>query len=284
MPELWNPMTGQIHMLAQFVHEQGKTKVPVRMEAEGAAFIVFRESSAGFDPVNIDLTGHEFQLGVDKKPNAIFHANGRFTINFLSGDKKIVEVKDVPRPIKINGPWQVAFSKYYGFDSTLVFDELTDWKDHSLEEIKYYSGTANYTTTFEVEKGTLTEDRVLTLNLGDVSVAARVFLNGKELAVVWKAPFICDVSENLNEGMNDLKIEVANVWTNRLIGDERFANETGYNIEMDHMPDWYIRNQAPDYGQRKSFCAFPFYKQDDPLLPSGLLGPVQISISKIIDL
>ena len=48
---------------------------------------------------------------------------------------------------------------------------------------------------------------------------ARVTLNGKEAGVAWKAPFMLDITETVAAGENALKVEVANLWTNRLIGD-----------------------------------------------------------------
>ena len=111
-------------------------------------------------------------------------------------------------------------------------------------------------------------------------MAAKVFVNEEELGVLWKSPFSVDATKALKEGENKIRLEVTNTWTNRLIGDENYPNETGYNLNMENMPEWYSNNATPNLGKRKAFCAYPFYKKDDPLESSGLLGPVQIIVEK----
>jgi len=48
-------------------------------------------------------------------------------------------------------------------------------------------------------------------------------------------------------------VKVTNLWVNRLIGD-----------------------QQPDAAKKYTYTAQQFYQQNSPLLPSGLLGPVQV--------
>ena len=82
---------------------------------------------------------------------------------------------------------------------------------------------------------------------------AEVILNGKNLGVVWKTPFVLNVEGVIREGNNTLEIRITNTWPNRLIGDAQAGS-----------------NEAITY------TAFKFYKAEDPLLPSGLLGPVSL--------
>ncbi|WP_296635420.1 hypothetical protein [Polaribacter sp.] len=103
-------------------------------------------------------------------------------------------------------------------------------------------------------------------------------------------------SNALKEGENSLEIQVTNQWTNRLIGDEKLPNQTGYNVKrgspgfgdsefrgkFKKMPKWFRDNQPLPEGPRSTFSAYSFQKTTDKLLPSGLLGPVTISSSKII--
>ena len=84
-------------------------------------------------------------------------------------------------------------------------------------------------------------------NLAEVSV------NGKPLGIVWKAPFRVDVTASLKPGANAVVVKVTNLWVNRLIGD-----------------------QQPDAARKYTYTAQQFYQQNSPLLPSGLLGPVQV--------
>ena len=76
-----------------------------------------------------------------------------------------------------------------------------------------------------------------------------------------------EVSRILNVGENKLKVEVTKTWTNRLIGDEKYPNFTGYDIKMVKMPDCYKNNEKPNLSERKAFCTSPFYKESDALMP-----------------
>jgi hypothetical protein len=83
-------------------------------------------------------------------------------------------------------------------------------------------------------------------NLADVTV------NGKDLGVVWHAPYRVDVTDALKPGANEITIKVINAWVNRLIGDQQ-PGATKY-----------------------TFADVKPYRQNSPLLPSGLLGPVAV--------
>lgn len=285
IPELWNQATGEITRLALFSEKDGFTNVPIHLPAEGGVFVVFRESSKNVDALKLYAVDSEiqpkFKLKEKNEIQMLASENGKYTLEFQSDKKEEISIDYLPKPMLLSQPWQVQFQKFYGFDSTLVFDELMDWRAHELEDVRYYSGTATNTSQFTIDAAYFGENKQLELNLVDVSVAAKVLLNGKELPVLWKSPFKIDISKSAKEGENELKIEVTNTWTNRLIGDENYPNETGYNLIMENMPDWYTNNEAPNLGQRKAFCAYPFYKKGDPLESSGLIGPVQIKAFEI---
>lgn len=50
-------------------------------------------------------------------------------------------------------------------------------------------------------------------------------LNGKRLGILWKPPYACDVTGMIRKGKNKLKIEIANLWANRLVGDSKLPRE-----------------------------------------------------------
>ena len=66
-------------------------------------------------------------------------------------------------------------------------------------------------------------------------------------------------------GVNDLEIEVANLWPNRLIGDAAFAE--GKTAHAD---------------QRQTYDTLASGSRLTRLLPSGLLGPVTLRIQDVI--
>jgi len=82
-------------------------------------------------------------------------------------------------------------------------------------------------------------------------VIARVRLNGMDCGVAWTRPYRVDVTKALKVGANQLEVEVANLWPNRLTGDTFLPRE-----------------------QRRTKTNMTKYTQSSQLLPSGLLGPV----------
>lgn len=89
--------------------------------------------------------------------------------------------------------------------------------------------------------------------MGEVYNMAHVFLNGKDLGLVWKRPFRVNVTDALVEGTNRLEIKVTNTWHNRIIGDLQ-----------------------PDCKEKITFTTYQFYTAGSPLYESGLKGPVTI--------
>jgi hypothetical protein len=125
--------------------------------------------------------------------------------------------------------------------------------------VKYFSGTAIYVKTIDAPADWFKSGEQLWLDLGDVKNLAEVSVNGKPLGILWKAPFQANVTGSLKPGPNSVEIKVTNLWVNRLIG-----------------------GQQPDATKKYTYTAQQFYRADSPLLPSGLIGPVQLvnSVSK----
>ena len=115
------------------------------------------------------------------------------------------------------------------------------------------------------------------LDLGRVEVMARVKLNGKDLGILWRAPYQVDVTPRLRAGSNKLEIEVVNLWANRLIGDAGLPEDAKRNPKglLLEWPDWLLKGEASPSG-RRTFVTYPLWGKGEPLPPSGLLGPVTL--------
>ena len=100
---------------------------------------------------------------------------------------------------EITGPWNVAFDTIWGGPASIQFDRLTDWKDHANNGIKYYSGTATYTKTFDLPADLRGGNKPIYLDLGHVKDMAEVTLNGTNLGVVWCEPFQLEISSAVKE-------------------------------------------------------------------------------------
>jgi hypothetical protein len=144
---------------------------------------------------------------------------------------------------------------------------LQDWTDHEERGIKYYSGIAKYTKTFNVNE---LEDGKYYLDLGVVNDIARVKLNGKDLEVVWCAPWHVEISGVLVRGENKLEIEVANRWVNRLIGD---SQEPDANVRTVKFENGLLEGKEYTTGRYTFTTKSKISKE---MTASGLLGPVQI--------
>ncbi len=96
------------------------------------------------------------------------------------------------------------------------------------------------------------------------------------MGVVWTAPWKLDISDALKEKENKLEIEVANLWPNRLIGDEQLPDD---GIKDGQWPEWLLNNKPRTSG-RYTFSTHQHYDKNSPLLKSGLIGPVTIQQSR----
>jgi hypothetical protein len=116
----------------------------------------------------------------------------------------------------------------------------------------------------------------LWLDLGLVRNMARVRLNGHDLGVVWCAPWRVDVCDAVTTRGNSLEIEVANLWPNRLIGDEQLDCEYGKNGNLVRWPEWLLKGVPRPSVRRYTFASWRHFTKDTPLLQSGLIGPVRL--------
>ena len=135
---------------------------------------------------------------------------------------------------------------------TVVRKDLFDWSKEEDEQIRYYSGTAVYKATFRW-KDKLKKGQPVYLNLGKVCNLATVRVNGIDCGTVWTAPYRADIMSALKKGTNELEIEVTNTWANALKG-------------MDE-------GKAPYDG---IWTNAKYRKQEDTLLPAGILGILTI--------
>lgn len=234
-PERWDAINGKISRVKYFEQKGSVTSLPLQLDAFESCFIVFDE-------------------------------NNRWTSVPAPVEKKSLQVMD------LSTEWKVAFDKKWGGPEMADFSRLQDWSRSPDSGIRYYSGIAAYTKTFDYN-ASMRQTGVY-LYLGKVCNLARITLNGKELGTVWTAPWRIDISTALKQKNNVLKIEVANLWANRLIGDERRTDD---GIKNGAWPQWLI-NGTPRPGNRYTFTTSRQYNANSRLFESGLLGPVTIAI------
>jgi hypothetical protein len=249
-PELWDPLDGTSRGLSHYAASDGRTSVPLRFEPHQSFFIVFRDAaSPASDAASTAAAGVNFPV-----------------------------FKEI---VSIEGPWDVAFDPKWGGPARITFEALDDWSRRPEDGIKYYSGTATYTKTFDAPPaavGSTAKSGRLWLDLGTVKNIASVRLNGRDLGVVWCDPWRVDLTQVVKPEGNRLEIRVANLWPNRLIGDEREPPDAEYapGGRLARWPDWLVQAKPRPSPGRLTFSTWKHYDKDSPLFASGLLGPVRL--------
>jgi hypothetical protein len=196
----------------------------------------------------------------------------------FGNSKAIVEDKYiVTDTINLDGSWDLKFDIFGEKIIDTTFTELIDWTVCENPDIKYHSGTVVYAyeINFKAKKG-----RKYYLDLGKVSNVAEVFINGIYVANLWKPSYQVDITQWFKKGQNEIEIHVTNTTINKLIGDERFPKDVRYSTNplqpsIAQFPDW-INNPSGRNSKRKTFVTYNPEKADDPLQPSGMVGPVRI--------
>mgnify|MGYP000252002402 FL=1 len=178
--------------------------------------------------------------------------------------------------ITLEGSWEVSFDSKRGGPEKITFDKLIDWREHMEPGIKYYSGIATYSKTFDLpEEADLSGQ--YSIDLGLAYEMARVTLNGVEQGVAWTPPWQVTLSGLKSKG-NVLTIEVANSWENRLIGDTKGEDANARTVQW---PSGLL-NGKPYKTGRYTFTTYQIRdyskleNQDPALQPSGLIGPVRL--------
>ena len=178
--ELWHADTGEIEP-GEFSIVDGRTTVPLHLAERESVFVVFRRPTTS--PTRTLARSTETTLAT------------------------------------VDGPWIVDFPPNFGAPPNITLPKLESWTVNADEGVKYFSGTAIYTKSVNVDRRWLRPGHKVLLNLGTVNDLVEVSVNGKPLGLLWKAPYEVDVTSALKSGANHLEIKVTNEWTNRLIGD-----------------------------------------------------------------
>ncbi len=276
-PQIWDPTDGS--MKKQYVYKSNgeRTTLPLTLPAGGSVFVLF-DSSPVTDAITSlvykdekgsnSLTVEQVHEVKGKIATVQCWQNGTYLLTSRNGISNEIRVNDLPEPLSLDGNWTVTFEPGRGAPGEIRLSELISWSDHANEGVRYFSGTGTYTRTFDVSPDWLSPQHAVYIDLGDVREVAEVYVNGKSAGVLWHPPFRADLTALLKAGRNELKIEVVNLWINRLSGDMKLPENERYtksNIQSD--------------GATPKVPAEPWHVQ-----PSGLLGPVRLLPSALVSL
>jgi len=187
VPELWDALSGETKDAGEWKSENGRTELPVRLEANGSVFIVLK---------------HAVAFAKSKTKNW--------------ADAKTVSV--------LKSDWSVNFDGRFGGPKQPVkFNELTDWSKNENPAIRNYSGTVSYSETINWKLNGKNED--LWLDVGTVYNIADIYVNGIRCGTAWTYPYRVNISKALKSGANQIRIEVSNTWANRLMADHALPKD-----------------------------------------------------------
>lgn len=272
VPEIWDAKTGAIEKAAVYREENGCTIIPLQFEPEGSKFIVFRQPESVTHITALKCNDRSiFPLSAGKPdlfpPAKISNDNdklilesfkaGKYSISFTDGKTQNYTIKKDASESIIKGQWDLHFTPGWGAPEKVKFDSLFSWTESADPGIKYYSGTAEYFNEFVLSPEKIKNGKIY-LDAGNIQEIGEVYINGKLAGSCWTPPYIVDISSFVKKGRNKISIKTANLWPNRLIGDQNLPPEKRYtktNVQK--------------------------FKANDLLRISGLLGPVRVIVPEV---
>ena len=221
LPRLFHPETGESEPMG-YSMENGQTTVPLHFDAQGSVFVVFE---------------------------------GKATLQ-----SRVAPPRKQVKLATVGGTWKLTFPPNWGAPAEVEFPKLISWTDSAKTGVKYFSGTATYHKQINAPKEWFKPGTRLMLDLGAVREIAEVTINDKPVGgILWKLPFEINVTDDLKPGVNELSVQVTNLWPNRMIGDLQ-----------------------PGMTKTYTWTDFKPFKADSPLLESGLLGPVSVWRNELV--
>ena len=234
--EEWNAVDGTRTAARATVRADGRTDVALDLPKGGSRFVLFRPASSA-----------------GTRPEA---------------------APAVPLRT-LTAPWHVSFA-YHRLaappPAPTTFETLADWTTRA--DLRHFAGSATYRT--QVELTAEEAEQATALDLGALpSGLAAVTVNGVDCGVVWCAPWTVAVREAFRAGKNEIAVRYVNNWHNLLIGEcgrPEAARLTRSNVRCWARP----RQGDPKNPWKLDPTPYSGYCPNDPLQPSGLLGPVRV--------
>jgi hypothetical protein len=268
-PEIFHADTGDVEESLLFsATSDGRTLLPLSLEARGSVFVIFRHKTSLQNVTAIERNGS--MLYSTERPKKISLLGGisvrsdgakvvlstpepgRYRLTFAGG-KKIEATTNAAEAINVPGPWTLVFPSGWGAPPQIEMNQLVSWTNVANQGVRYFSGRATYRTVLRLTEAQASSASSANLNLGEVHEVAAVRINGKAAGTLWKQPYAVRIDGLLHSGANTIEIDVTNLWPNRLIGDAQNSN-----------------------GKHYTWTNIRKYTKDSPLLPSGMLGPVRV--------
>ena len=216
-PEIWDPVTGTSRNIVNWQLIKNRTNLNLSLDAYQSLFVVFRKKASA---ASVKLTSTK-----------------------------------IPKQIKLQHNWKVQFDTAYGGPvEEIEYPELVSWSESADSRIKYYSGTAIYKNTFDLDGLKVNKvSKPIYLSIDSIYNIASVYINGIDCGTLWTKPYKLDISKAVHASHNTIEIKVTNTWANRLIGDERLPES-----------------------EKNTWTTYPLSLKGRQLEKAGLVGEVSI--------
>lgn len=193
--ESWNPMTGQTEAL-----QIQNGEIALSFEPYASRIIVFRKdaNSAAASPAKTRSVSDSEDLG------------SGWTLKFgETGNNNNVNLPN---------SWEKDSATRF-FSGTATYTRIVDLKPAFREpgaRVLLDFGESRPIEKEPLPSGTLRGNSFAALVAPPIREAATVFVNGKRAGSIWAPPYKIDVTNFLNDGSNEIKLEVYNTAINRL--------------------------------------------------------------------
>lgn len=159
----------------------------------------------------------------------------------------------------ISKNWKLTFTQGQPkLPLTQSMDQIKPWTNNGDSIANDFSGQVTYSSEFDFKKS---EGKNYLLTIDKVYESAKIWINGEYAGNSWSIPYQLDITEQLVNGQNTIKIEVANLMANSI----RYLDRNGIEWRNYHE----INFVNIDYK--------PFDASNWKTMPSGLDGKIQIS-------
>ncbi len=213
LPELLKPVNGQIQEANEWKMNKNSTNVVFNLDANQSIFVVFETET--------------------------------------TETKQLIVEPTFEKVTTLNETWNLKFEERWAPKQNEVeMTKLKSWTELEDYDLKHYSGTVKYFNSFKWSSDSSNQTYI---QFEEINNLATVYLNNQEVGVLWTKPYNIEISDYLQEGLNELRVEVSNTWANRLIGDHALPEE-----------------------EQMTWTMAPYILDGEPLLPAGLMGEVSI--------
>jgi len=117
-----------------------------------------------------------------------------------------------------------------------------------------------------------------------VDAVAEFWVAGKQPELWWPDTGRSELAKDyeIKDGENTLEVNGVSLRVNRMIGDEQLPEDSARHPVGGTLIAWqkWLLDGKPSPTGRFTFCTTKLWNKDEPLVESGLLGPVRLEAAK----